>query len=378
MTSLLSVSTADARVLLVDDNETLALSLTETLGAHGFSVTSARGTEEATVLLRREAPDVILCDVVMDPTTGLQFLAQLKDHPEWCHIPFIFLSSLSSSEDVRSAKALGCDDYVTKPFDLIDLVTTLQGKIARARERRKVVEEQLERFRRRVINTLSHEFRTPLVAISTGTEILLDEQAPITEQHTRNLLESIQRGGLRLQRLVDDFMTLQQIDSGAAAAAAKRHRRKVPILLVAELAVENFVDHAREPLPHIELSSGLDDVEVCVLAYEAQVVNAAQRLLSNAAKFGGREQVVTVKVVASDRWCSIFIRDRGPGLAAKQTKAARELFEQIDRDRFEQQGCGLGLSIAQYFAELNGGDIYFHHPADSIGLEVELRLPRTF
>jgi signal transduction histidine kinase len=74
---------------------------------------------------------------------------------------------------------------------------------------------------------------------------------------------------------------------------------------------------------------------------------------------------------------SLIVRDRGPGLPEMVVQNACELFSQINRDRLEQQGCGIGLTIASHYAKFNGGSLLFHSPFDGVGLAVELRLPRV-
>ena len=73
-----------------------------------------------------------------------------------------------------------------------------------------------------------------------------------------------------------------------------------------------------------------------------------------------------------DGEASIYIRDRGPGLSDQIMEQACQVFAQIGREKFEQQGCGIGLTIASYFVKLNEGTLSFSHPEDRVGLEVKI------
>ena len=361
---------------MVDDCPQLLDVLNEVLTAHGFEVIQALGAERAFEALEAHHPEIIVCDVMMPGIDGFKFNEEVKQHPEWFDIPFIFLSALSQPEDIRLGKEAGCDDYITKPFDPLDLVSVLRGKLHAAQQRRRRSSDKLDQYRKRVIYTLSHEFRTPLVAINTGTELLLDQQTNLDRVNFQRLLESVHRGGIRLQRLVEDFMTLQQIDSGAAAATAERLRRKHLLWQVAQRAIENFRDQMNDPRLSVETVQQLKDdsqAEVAAEVCEIQIINALQRLLSNAHKFGGPGNLITVGVRGDDISSSIFVRDRGPGLAPEVAAEACKLFTQIDREKNEQQGCGLGLTIAASYVGLNRGELHFERPEDGTGLLVEMR-----
>ena len=77
----------------------------------------------------------------------------------------------------------------------------------------------------------------------------------------------------------------------------------------------------------------------------------------------------------TDESVSVFIRDYGPGIPQDVVEEALGTFTQINRDIMEQQGCGLGLSIACSYLKLNNGSIYFRSPEKGAGAEVEIRFP---
>lgn len=358
------------RVLVVDDCRQLLEVVTEVLSAHGFEVLAASGASEALNMLAETRPDLIISDIMMPGLDGFHFSRQVRENPEWNGIPFVFLTALSDPEDVRRGKSMGCDDYLVKPFDPLDLVAIVRGKVAVAQRRQVQADERLERYRRRVIQTLSHEFRTPLVAINTGAELLLERRNDQGQEQFEKLLHAVHRGGLRLQRLVEDFMALQQIDSGAALSTAQRLRSCVSLADLAENAIEMFHDTAVDEPRAIELSvsGGKHLAEVC----EAQVANCIQRLLTNAHKFSPPEAPIQMKVWTDGKQVNMSVRDRGPGLPAQVAQEACKSFTQIDRDKYEQQGCGLGLTIASYYARINGATIAFREPEDGVGLQVVL------
>lgn len=366
----------EGRVLLVDDNRDLLSVLKNLLENSGFEVVTADDGSSAIEKLQHFVPDIIVCDIMMPGLNGYELHDRLSEQEECCHIPFLFLTALSSPTEIRYGKSMGCDDYLVKPFDPVELETIIRGKIKKFRKRKTMSAKHVEQYRKRIIHTLSHEFRTPLVAINTGAELLKDNFKTFDEERLLTLFESIQRGGARLEHLVNDFMTLRQIDSGSAESVYLRLKRPLDFGVMTRNCLEALENQLidREPaMNNVQVENALSgkcNVEV----YEGQFKDILARLLDNAIKFGEGKPV---SIILSDDSTRVYLSiiDQGPGLSEQVRKAACQLFGQINREQFEQQGCGLGLTIACYFTELNGGKLEFRK-AESCGLEVVVSFPK--
>jgi two-component system sensor histidine kinase KdpD len=227
----------------------------------------------------------------------------------------------------------------------------------------------MEEQQKRIIHTLSHEFRTPLVAVNTGSELLKEQYDKLDKQRVVELIESVQRGGARLQRLVEDFMTLQQIDSGFAAVARDKYARVSSIIELAEYAVER-VDESIPNAEDLEINLEIPDNDrkaFSAKVYDAQIIDVLLRLLSNAVKFAGSDQPIDISFESNADEVAILIRDRGPGLSESVLAHAIGIFGQINREVLEQQGAGLGLPIAAYYVTINDGTLRVSTPSDDAG-----------
>ncbi len=373
-----------AAILVVDDNDQLLSVTKEILEVHGFQVFAASSVSAALSHLTSASIDMIICDVVMPERNGFEFRDEVLRNPEWCDLPFIFLTGLSRDDEVRMGKASGCDEYLTKPFDPDDLVSVVKGKVALLRKRQAMADARMESYRRRIIHTLSHEFRTPLVSINTGTELLLDQHLSLNDEQVKKLLESVLRGGQRLERLVDDFMLLQQIDLGHAEYTCELYQQKVPLRAILESAVEGFMDSQIHPEQFdIQVVLPAEEVleQLYVKVYDVQIVNLFNRLLSNAIKFAGPKQPIRIELGLEAGEVYAAVLDNGPGLdASKEAEphdSALKPFAQINRETYEQQGCGLGLTIAHYFAAINGGKLFLRNRLEQKGLEARVVFPQA-
>ena len=375
-----SRSLKESRVLVVDDSQQIRRVITEILEVHGYNVDTA---ESATVALQRlteSEPDIILCDIMMPGIDGISLRKELKENPEWCSIPFVFVTALNSSSNICQGEEVGCDAYLCKPFNPEELLSVIKGRLHIAQQRRLMIERKLEHYRRRIVHTLSHEFRTPLVSINTGAELLLDRHNSLEDEQITNLLQSILRGGQRLERLVNDFMILQQIDLGQAQHSYELYRKPYPLLSIIHSAIESHQRSLVKGVSEVELLVPSEEIlsTLYVRVYDIQVTDALQRLLSNAHKFSDRSQAIKIRIEVDDDMAAIVVADRGLAVQNVEQDFAQEAckpLSQIDRETLEQQGCGLGLTIAHYFTTLNGGALDFRALKAEDGLEVVMRFP---
>ena len=116
------------RVLVVDDDPVIVRLLEVNFEMEGFQVVTAVDGQDGVDKAKSEQPDVVVSDVMMPKLNGLELTAALKADDSTKHIPIVLLSAKAQVDDVRAGLDAGADDYVTKPFeplDLIDRVTKL-------------------------------------------------------------------------------------------------------------------------------------------------------------------------------------------------------------------------------------------------------------
>lgn len=363
-----------ASILVVDDNPLIVNVLKSLLQSENYQVFPSSNGKEALDVLAQKNVDVIICDVMMPKMDGYELHKQVRNKAELSHIPFLFLTALGDESEVLHGKETGADDYVVKPFDPRNLLALVKGKIQRSKSLKNLSEEKYDAYRKKVIHTLSHEFRTPLVAINTGTELLIDQKQALDTNKIKNLLEAIRRGGQRLERLVNDFMLLQQFEAGVSKRVFESRAKVASVNDV----VKSFIENHLEAIEKAGFAFELKEIEPDLKAklYEAQILDVLDRLLSNALKFASVRQELEVVVYAESDEVRVELRDRGIGINVEKIKEAIDVFGQINRDKLEQQGGGLGLAIANRYAALHGGRIDFDNRPDG-GSIVSLILPRV-
>ena len=111
------------KVLVADDEPSIATALEFLLHRSGYEVCVARNGEEALQLIEQTLPDLVLLDVMMPLRSGYEVCRVLRQREEWKHIKVILLTAKGQEADQKKGLALGADLYVTKPFSTRDLVT---------------------------------------------------------------------------------------------------------------------------------------------------------------------------------------------------------------------------------------------------------------
>jgi two-component system phosphate regulon response regulator PhoB len=121
------------RVLLVEDEPAQRTVLAYNLEAEGFAVTQADNGEDAMVLVDEEDPDIIILDWMMPKVSGIEVCRRLKMRPETRAIPIIMLSARAEEVDRIRGLETGADDYVIKPYSVLELMARARAQLRRVR-----------------------------------------------------------------------------------------------------------------------------------------------------------------------------------------------------------------------------------------------------
>lgn len=361
-------------ILVVEDHEPLLNAIRMVLERAGYNVLTATDGQKGLEVMERAWPDLIVADIMMPNMDGYEFYQAVRARPEGLTIPFIFLTARTTREDILRGKDMGAEDYLTKPFDPEELLVAVCSRLRRAKEVQQVTAGEFDCLKQQIVTILSHELRTPLTYITGYTEMALEELPSLSPEDLQQFLKGIQRGSERLNRLVQDLLTLIRLDTGQAAAEFRRLVR--PHQNFAELIRQTVQRY--EPLAvqsgitlYVRVPPTLPPVPLC----EPFFTDALGRLVDNAIKFSrGKGKRVAVSAGVAGDWVEVSVTDEGVGIRPEEIPHLFERFRQIERERMEQQGVGLGLAIAQELIRLHGGDITVES-IYGVGSRFTIRLP---
>lgn len=116
-------------ILLIEDNDEVRDNTTEILELANYRVFAAANGKEGVNMALKHLPDLIICDIMMPELDGFGVIHLLSKHDQTAKIPFIFLSAKNDRSDIRKGMELGADDYLTKPFDDIELLNAIEIRL---------------------------------------------------------------------------------------------------------------------------------------------------------------------------------------------------------------------------------------------------------
>ena len=121
------------KILIADDEANIVVSLEYLLQREGYAVSIARDGQQALDAIEREAPDLVLLDVMMPLKTGFEVCASVRANPATAGTRILMLTAKGRDTDLAKGMALGADGYITKPFATRELVARVAQLLAQAR-----------------------------------------------------------------------------------------------------------------------------------------------------------------------------------------------------------------------------------------------------
>jgi two-component system, sensor histidine kinase and response regulator len=219
------------KILVIEDEDPLRKDVMEMLSYEGFQVLGAPNGEQGLNLARHHLPDVIVCDIMMPGDyKGFDVLAELRKDRVTALIPFIFLTARTDRMDQRQGMELGADDYLTKPFKIAELLAAINTRLQKRKEYVAVSEEKLESLRENITTSLPHELRTPLNTIMGFSDMMVSDAHTIQPDQIAEWSQLIHSAGMRLYRLIENYLTYARIETtGSNLGAVTGLRRSVTV-----------------------------------------------------------------------------------------------------------------------------------------------------
>jgi signal transduction histidine kinase len=344
-------------VLVVEDEHAILEIITYLLQDEKYRVLQAPNGQAALALLKDDRPDLIISDIRMPGMDGFEFCERVRANPDFVQIPFIFLTGKDERADMRRGMGLGADDYLTKPFEPEDLLTAVRVRLSRAAETQAAIARAGSGLQDQIIQSLTHEFRTPLSLVVGYTDLLESTGQQMGEDDFESVMHGLHSGSRRLVSLVEDFLLLSKLRTGTIAEEIAEE----PLAAVhPDLMVQGVAAQAkgRASAREVTLTIECTAPDVTVRISREHLGEIVSRLLDNAIKFSKREGgQVTLSTRREGSFWVLCVADKGIGIREEAHAWLFEAFQQVDRSQMEQQGTGVGLTIVKGLVEAYGGRI---------------------
>jgi two-component system sensor histidine kinase KdpD len=208
--------------------------------------------------------------------------------------------------------------------------------------------QENEKLRSALLDSVTHEFRTPLTGIKASVTTLL-AQFDLEEDQRQELLTVIDEETDRLNRLVGEAAEMSQLDSGVF----KLEKRLQSI----RQAVDSALDEVKTTIqPHPITISILDDLPVVMMDCQ-RIAEVLLHLIQNAAKYSPPESPIRISATLEGDYLVCSIADQGPGIDSFEQSLVFDKFYRGRNQRYAAHGTGMGLAICKTIIEAHGGTI---------------------
>jgi signal transduction histidine kinase len=417
MTSLLTpesvpaVERSTVSILLVDDEARNLDVLESILNTPGYRLVRVQGAQEALMALIDGEFAVIILDIQMPGTSGIELAHLIKQRRRTQHIPIIFLTAyFQEDKDILQGYEVGAVDYLTKPIDskilkskvavfvelfqktreLAVLNSAMEKEIARREEAEQALRQTNNELEARVqertaeliranrakddfLATLSHELRTPLnPVLLLASESANDAELP---EAIRANFSTIAKNVELEARLIDDLLDLTRITRGKLLL----DMRTLDLCDVLRDAIA--IVQADADKKQIGLTRDFGTGQHTVLGDAVRLQQIFWNILKNAVKFtpDGGKIVIETRAFAESGKITVKIIDTGVGLTAGEIRHIFNAFSQGEHARTNGSlrfgGLGLGLTISRMLVELHAGIIQASSVGRNQGATFVIELP---
>lgn len=232
--------------------------------------------------------------------------------------------------------------------------------------RRVEVMAETEKLQTALLNSISHDLRTPLVSI-TGALTTFQENEQLKGAARTDLLQTALGEANRLNRLVGNLLDMTRLEGGAV----KPIHQSVDLREIIEVALEEYKERLGNRKVEVSVPSDLPFVNVDPVL----IGRALGNLVENAVKYSPTGSPLAVSAASRDGWVELEIADSGPGIPIDELVMVFDKFHRVNRPN-QLGGTGLGLSISKGLVEANGGKISLANLPQG-GLAVTISLPQS-
>jgi signal transduction histidine kinase len=386
-----------ARVLVVDDEETVMVTIKGILELDGYAVTATAMGEHALELVRSEPFDVVLTDLRLDDgIDGLEILRELRQHS--VDAVGVMLTGYASLDSAVSALRAGAYDYLIKPCDVLELRMAVSRGVERSRmagqlrERVRDLEQANETIRalnleleQRVaeataglreqiderdefIATVSHDLKSPLTFIKGMANLRRRRAArSIETEPLISALEQIESSAGRMAQQLDAIVDSSRLESGRPL---ELHREPTDIVALANKAIAER--QAMSDRHVLDVTSS--EPRLIGNWDQLRLGRVLDNLLDNAVKYSPRGGAIEVLIRLDSEDAVISVRDRGEGIPPSDLPHVFERFRRGKNVEGRIPGTGIGLHGVRQLIELHHGSITAESQLGE-GTTMTMRLP---
>jgi len=383
------------KILVVDDEPEISDFLEKVLSKYGYSVTTLTDPIKALEEIKNKSYNLLITDIRMPGMTGLELIEKTHSLNLAQPLEVVVISAHATVDTAIECMRKGAIDYLVKPFEIKEILATVEKALATQELKSRLVSmEELDKLKDEFISTVTHELKTPLMAIQGAAELLgmrdnntkfrdqeekTDNTASVSsaiprEEEIKKFSDIVLRQTNKMKHLIDDLLDSARIDA---------HR-----LVLNKVSVE-FNTLVNEAISEVR---PLADSKCISINYKScyagdlivhcdprQIKKVLNNILVNAIKYtaAGGHVNIEIPLRKNSSELMVTVQDTGIGLKEENLDKIFEKFYRVETVPSEGVvgGFGLGLSIAKKIIELHNGKIWAESEGPGKGARFIFILP---
>lgn len=353
----------NASVLIVDDIPDHIAYAGKILKDDGYKVFAVTSGIEALEFLKERSPDIIMLDIKMEDMDGLEVCRKIKSCDATKNIPVIFITSENDPKVIKKGFALGCCDYIVKPFTKEEYLARIKAHIKISRQSKELISayNELENF----CSAVSHDLKSPLNVIL----MLIDElESDINDNSIDEALETagkIRRKSLKVTEMISRLLEFSKMCNIIPETEPLDMKR----------IFTDVFQELKSFEPDRNIIFQCDDIPE-ITGDEVLIEMLIKNIMTNAFKFTScKEQAaITIKYKSDELYNIILVKDNGIGFDMSYKSKLFKVFQRIHPSE-KIEGNGVGLALCKRIIERHGGKIEAFGEINN-GAEFKLYFPK--
>lgn len=363
-------------ILFIDDLASNLMAVQLMLETEDFIVQTESSGQKALDWLEssQQIPSLILLDVMMPVHSGFEICRILKSNPLYKNIPVIFVTAKITQNDILEGFNAGGVDYVTKPFNNLELLARVNNHIELSENRKKLEEQNIEleeanRIKTVLFEVIAHDVRSPISGFMSMTEMMYKQPSHFSIETVKQSSSEMFQSSQRLYQMVENLLNWGklQLNGFEIIPAQINVRSKIiaTIELFKTIAIKKKIKFSVSVTSILELQ-----------ADEEMFATILRNIVLNALKYSNESSTITIiggKI--NDSTVTISVRDEGIGMSEEvQENLRKKVFVSNKLETTQDLGMGIGLSLIQNFIELHNGNFQFTSEKDK-GTTITITFP---
>jgi len=340
------------RILVVDDAKVNREVLAQELAESGYEVIPAASGPEALDLLERGI-DLVILDVIMPEMDGFEVARRIRANPRLRSLPIVMITALQTAKDRVDGIEAGADDFISKPFNALELRARVKALLKISEYYRKLEESYetihaLQQMKDDLMDMLIHDMGDVLTLI---IGYMSEIRTKTAEESVRRYAQKSLDNAFVLRNMRDNLLDIRRMEEGRLPII----REPCNLREVVEEVAAQFEMMIQEK--DFKLQTDLKDLTVNM--ERAILKRIVQNLLLNAIKHNAKGTTITMTADREDLRATVAVEDNGKGIPSELRDKIFEKFAQAD---LIKKGCkygkGLGLTFCRLTVEAYGGRIW--------------------